>query len=66
MANDGLRAAVRQLRQLVGAKAERDRLTDRQLLERFARQHDEGAFTLLMERHGAMVLSVCRGILRDS
>jgi RNA polymerase sigma factor (sigma-70 family) len=41
-------------------------LSDRQLLQRFARQHDEAAFNLLVQRHGAMVLGVCRRLLRDS
>lgn len=43
-------------------------LTDGQLLERFATRHGEGAelaFATLVERHGAMVLRACRGILRD-
>lgn len=43
-------------------------LTDGQLLERFATRRDEGAelaFAALVERHGPMVLRVCRGILRD-
>ena len=42
--------------------------TDGQLLERFASRPDEGAelaFAALVERHGPMVLRVCRGILRD-
>jgi RNA polymerase sigma factor (sigma-70 family) len=42
-----------------------DNLTDRQLLERFARQHDEESFTQLVQRHGPMVLGVCRQILRQ-
>jgi hypothetical protein len=43
-------------------------LTDGQLLERFTtRAGDvaECAFAALVERHGAMVLGVCRKILRD-
>src|SRR2546423_1461190 len=43
-------------------------LSDAQLLERFVRRHDEAAeaaFAALMERHGPMVLSVCRRILND-
>lgn len=40
-------------------------LTDGQLLERFAGSHDETAFTALVERHGPMVLHVCRGVLND-
>ncbi len=35
------------------------------LLERFASQGDELAFSALLARHGPMVLSVCRRILRD-
>jgi RNA polymerase sigma factor (sigma-70 family) len=37
--------------------------TDRQLLERFARQRDESAFGVLVGRHGSMVLGVCRRLL---
>ena len=43
-------------------------LTDRELLERFVAPRDavsELAFTVLVERHGPMVLGVCRRILAD-
>src|SRR5215469_6603264 len=43
-------------------------LSDRQLLERFLERRDdvaELAFAVLVERHGPMVLGVCRRILRD-
>src|SRR5262249_32162898 len=43
-------------------------LSDGQLLERFVRYHDEAAeaaFEVLVERHGPMVLGVCRRVLRD-
>jgi polysaccharide export outer membrane protein len=40
-------------------------LTDRQLLQRFAASRDELAFATLVERHGPMVLGVCRRILRN-
>jgi RNA polymerase sigma factor (sigma-70 family) len=40
-------------------------LTDRQLLERFAIQHDEEGFRQLVQRHGPMVLCACRQILRQ-
>jgi RNA polymerase sigma factor (sigma-70 family) len=43
-------------------------LSDRQLLDRFLARHDqvsELAFTVLVERHGPMVLGVCRRILVD-
>ena len=37
--------------------------TDGQLLEQFVNAHDESAFTVLVRRHGPMVLGVCRRIL---
>ena len=43
-------------------------LTDGQLLERFATDGGEAAelaFAALVERHGPMVLRICRGVLRD-
>ena len=60
-------AIRRQLRTLfnLGAIGE---LTDGQLLERFATQDGEAAelaFAALVERHGPMVLHVCRNTLRD-
>jgi HlyD family secretion protein len=60
-------AVLRQLRTLyhVGTTQE---LTDGQLLERFATDRDqpaELAFGVLVERHGPMVLRVCRGVLAD-
>src|SRR5438552_2099122 len=36
-----------------------------QLLARFARHRDEAAFTALVERHGPMVLHLCRRVLGD-
>jgi hypothetical protein len=39
-------------------------LTDRQLVERFALGRDEAAFAELVARHGALVLNVCRQMLR--
>ncbi len=61
------RAVVRQLRTLfdIGTIGE---LTDGQLLERFATDPTEAAelaFAAIVERHGPLVLSVCRSILRD-
>src|SRR4029077_6054252 len=44
-------------------------LTDAQLLERFTSRRDETAelaFRALVERHGPMVLRVCRAVLRDA
>ena len=60
-------AVVRQLRTLFDLGTIRD-LTDGQLLERFATGDGEPAelaFAALVERHGPMVLRVCRGVLTD-
>ncbi len=40
-------------------------LPDGQLLKRYASCRDELAFEALVQRHGPMVISVCRGILVD-
>jgi RNA polymerase sigma factor (sigma-70 family) len=41
-------------------------VSDTELLDRFVRTRDEAAFELLVYRHGAMVLGVCRRVLRDA
>jgi RNA polymerase sigma factor (sigma-70 family) len=59
---------ARELRTLFGFGLARD-WSDRQLLERFltvGRAEAEEAFTFLVERHGPMVLDVCRHVLDDS
>ena len=40
-------------------------LSDRDLLRRHLEERDEAAFTALLERHGPMVLGVCRRVLAD-
>ena len=58
-------AVRRQLRTLFNVGAVRE-LTDGQLLERFATERGEAAelaFAVLVERHGPMVMRVCRGVL---
>jgi RNA polymerase sigma factor (sigma-70 family) len=40
-------------------------LSEVQLLERFVLRHDDDAFEALVERHGPMVLGICRQWLRD-
>lgn len=41
-------------------------LTDVQLLQKFLTNRDETAFSLLVQRHGPMVLGVCQRVLRDA
>jgi RNA polymerase sigma factor (sigma-70 family) len=43
-----------------------DDLSDSRLLEHFIHRRDEAAFAALMERHGPMVLGVCRRVLHDA
>jgi RNA polymerase sigma factor (sigma-70 family) len=56
---------LRSLRQMCETHGALD-LTDAQLLQRFLAQHDEAAFTILVQRHGPMVLGVCRRVLGDA
>jgi len=59
---------LREVRTLFGFGVVRD-FSDRRLLERYLtadRAEAEAAFTLLVERHGPMVLHVCRQALDDS
>jgi RNA polymerase sigma factor (sigma-70 family) len=64
MASGPLGSVVRELRRL--AERHRDELmTDTQLLERFIGQHDEIAFEILVQRHGPLVLRVCRQLLSN-
>src|SRR5580658_619972 len=58
-------AVVKELRTLFNVGVAGD-LTDGQLLERFATDRGEAAelaFAILVERHGPMVLRVCRSVL---
>jgi len=40
--------------------------SDRQLLERFAATGEQGAFAALVDRHGSLVLGVCRRVLNNA
>jgi len=48
------------------ADASRTATTDRDLLQRFARNKDEAAFAAIVGRHGPMVLGACRRVLGNS
>jgi RNA polymerase sigma factor (sigma-70 family) len=55
---------VSQLRKLAGAKPSRES-SDGELLARFVACRDESAFGSLLDRHGNMVLHVCRRVLNN-
>ncbi len=57
---DSLKIAVRRFRSVASSS---EQLSDRQLLQRFTLNRDESAFAALLERHGGMVLGVCRRVL---
>jgi RNA polymerase sigma factor (sigma-70 family) len=64
MATTALGTALHNLRRSMVVQ-EDPGLTDGELLECFVSQRDEAAFEVLLRRHGAMVLGVCRRILRN-
>jgi RNA polymerase sigma factor (sigma-70 family) len=53
------------LRSALGARCPGDP-TDADLLERFADRRDEEAFATLLQRHGPLVLNVCRRVLDNA
>jgi RNA polymerase sigma factor (sigma-70 family) len=64
MNSSPLQQIVHHARRLAGRSVESD-ITDAALLERFIAGSEEAAFTLLVHRHGPMVLGVCRRLLRS-
>jgi RNA polymerase sigma factor (sigma-70 family) len=60
-----LNEVVQQLRQLARS-AGADGVSDGELLRRFLAQGEEDAFAALVQRHGPMVLGVCRRVLGNS
>jgi RNA polymerase sigma factor (sigma-70 family) len=58
MAHAQLDTVLRHLHKLFAPSADDD--SDGQLLGRFVARQDEAAFTALLQRHGPMVLAVCR------
>jgi RNA polymerase sigma factor (sigma-70 family) len=64
MATEPVHPTLRFVRHLAAAHLTAA-LPDAQLLERFAQQHDEAAFTALVRRHGPLVLGACVRVLND-
>jgi RNA polymerase sigma factor (sigma-70 family) len=62
MVKHSLCNCLEQVYRLAAVQAAR-RQSDRELLERFVAHKDEAAFAALVERHGRMVLGVCRRLL---
>ena len=58
-------SSVLQYLRRIAATDAADTTADRQLLERFTRHQDEGAFETLVQRHGPLVWGVCRRTLSD-
>jgi RNA polymerase sigma factor (sigma-70 family) len=63
MASGRMGGILQQMRRVVGREGEP--LPDRELLERFVAHRDEAAFTALVQRHGGMVLGICRRVLHQ-
>jgi RNA polymerase sigma factor (sigma-70 family) len=58
-------SALGMVRSLLAAR-QGSHLTDEVLLERFVATREEAAFAALVERHGPLVLGVCRSVLRHA
>lgn len=64
MQSSALKSLVGHLRRLTSPAGARE-LSDADLLERFRGGREEAAFALLVQRHGPMVLAICRRVLGD-
>src|SRR3954469_5995037 len=62
MTRQSLKAVLQHLRTVAAVQTYRE-MSDHELLGRFVEECDEAAFTVLIERHGPMVLGVCRRAL---
>ena len=62
MSHVQLGAVVRHIRTVVASEETRG-LSDRQLLDQFVVRKDPAAFAVLVQRHGPLVLGVCRHLL---
>jgi RNA polymerase sigma factor (sigma-70 family) len=65
MANTRNHPILQYLRRILG-EASSGGVSDGDLLRRFVKERDEAAFELLVWRHAAMVLHVCRQVLSDA
>jgi RNA polymerase sigma factor (sigma-70 family) len=64
MTHTPIQGMIRDLRTILAAR-DTEHSTDAELLERYVADRDELAFATLVQRHGGMVLSVCRHRLRN-
>jgi RNA polymerase sigma factor (sigma-70 family) len=65
MVKQTLDRAFQHIRKLAAVQTRRG-LADCELLRQFVEARDEAAFTVLVERHGPMILGVCRRALRHA
>ncbi len=65
MSHGQMQAVIRHLHRIVGQPAS-SRLTDKQLLQRFATGRDEAAFAVLVQRHGPLVWGACWRVLHHT
>jgi RNA polymerase sigma factor (sigma-70 family) len=65
MMHHPLTHVLRHLHRLTSERASGD-LSDGELLERFRAGREEAAFAVLVQRHGPMVLGLCRRLLDDA
>jgi RNA polymerase sigma factor (sigma-70 family) len=65
MASGQLGPVLEHIRQLLTSRSV-EGLSDGQLLHHFIAHRDETAFAALLQRHGPMVLGVCRRVLRQA
>src|SRR5262245_24202245 len=64
MASASAKSLLQRIGRLLAAHGARA-WSDQELLIRFVDQRDEAAFAAMMERHGRLVLGLCRRILRN-
>jgi RNA polymerase sigma factor (sigma-70 family) len=65
MATGQVHPVIRYIRKLAGAGPAGE-ASDATLLARFIKERDESAFAAIVDRHGPMVLNICRRMLNDA